>query len=121
MRCFGIKILKILQDIDEKVRRRKKCLLLGRSISKEYDIRKPSLLRAIDLIQEPSFQRAIDLGLSTARNVSNLKIIAPSTKPSSPSFFHARNQKPRDDVHQLGDLAIHSATVLSYLSDTFCK
>ena len=91
------------------------------SISKEYDIRSPSFGRAIDLIQQPSFQRAIDHGLSTTRNVSNLKMTAPSTKRSSPSFFHARNQKPRDDVQQLGDLAIHSATVLSYLSKTFCK
>ena len=72
------------------------------------------------MVHKSSLLKAIDLGLSTARNVSNLKSTAPSTKPSSPSFFHAKNQKPRDDVQQLGNQAIHSAIVASYLSKSFC-
>ena len=80
-----------------------------RSISEEIYVHKLTLLRAIDV------------GLSTARNVSKLKNIAPLTERSSPSFFHARNQKPRDDVQQLGHLAIHSAMAASYLMETSCK
>ena len=80
-----------------------------RSSSEEIYIHKPTLLRAIDV------------GLSTARNVSKLKSIAPLTERSSPSFFHARNQKPRDDVQHLGDIAIHSAMTASYLMETSCK
>ena len=80
-----------------------------RSISEEIYIHKPTLLRAIDV------------GLSTARNVSKLRNIAPLTERSSPSFFHARNQKPNDDVQQLGDLAIHSAMAASYLMENSCK
>ena len=78
-----------------------------------------SLPQELDTFQ-PSLLRAIDLGFSTAQNVSKLKSVAPSSKRCSPSFFHARNQKPRDDVQEFGDLAIHSAIAATHMWKTFC-
>ena len=81
----------------------------SRSPSLEHDISQPSLLRAIDI------------GFSMAQNVSNLKTVAPSSKRSSPSFFHARNQEARDDdVQKFGYLAIHSAMAASHIWNIFC-
>ena len=61
-------------------------------------------------------QKAADLGVSIASNVTRfIRSRIPQAKRGSSSFFQAKNQKQRDGVAELGNLAITAAIAGSSL------
>ena len=70
---------------------------------------------------QPSLLRAMDIGHSTAQNVSWLKMVAPSVTPGSPAYFHAKHQQARDDVQEFGILAIENAVTASQMVKSICE
>ena len=61
-------------------------------------------------------QKAAGLGESIARNVTRfIRSSLPQNRPGSSSSFHAKNQKQRDGVQELGNLAIAAAIAGSSL------
>ena len=59
---------------------------------------------------------AADIGASISRNVTMfVRTQVPQTRPGTSSFFHAKNQKQRQGVQELGNLAIAAAVAGSTL------
>ena len=64
-------------------------------------------------------QRAAGLGESIASNVTRfISSRIPQARPGSSSFFQAKNQKQRDGVKELGNLAIAAVIAGSSLLKT---
>ena len=65
-------------------------------------------------------QKAVDIGESTANNVTQFirNSVERASKGSS-TFFHAKNQRQRPGVQQIGQLAINAAVAGKALANAF--
>ena len=65
-------------------------------------------------------QKAVDIGESTANNVTQfIKNSVERASRGSSTFFHAKNQRQRPGVQQIGQLAINAAVTGKALANAF--
>lgn len=65
-------------------------------------------------------QKAVDIGESIANNVTQfIRTSVKSANRGSSTFFHAKNQRQRPGVRQIGQLAINAAVTRKDLSNAY--
>ena len=79
-------------------------------------------ISAIDVrsVSNSDIQKALDIGESTANNVTQfIRNSVERASRGSSTFFHAKNQRQRPGVQQIGQLAINAAVTGKALANAF--